>query len=199
MMMYYYIQAFCNYQNDSVYKVFEHLIELMGGRETLAGSSLGEYDGTRRFNAGECKYLLGFTESLRLLEPDDYVVKFVTFSEYPENQMPLFMVDYASLGNHVREEKMLDCLDLLEIMTDKEFIYGLCMQEGKLTYMLSPSMSVCGRLAEADPVYDQMYEMLLSEENGVFRYGETFYEEFYKKSDELLQALERADYQEFFR
>ena len=199
MLMYYYIQAFCNYQNDSVYKVFEHLIELMGGRETLEGSSLAEYDGVRRFNAGECKYLLGFTESLRLLEPDDYVVKFANFSEYPENQMPLFMVDYASLGNHVREEKMLDCLDLLEIMTDKEFIYGLCMQEGKLTYMLSPSMSVCGRLAEADPVYDQMYEMLLSEENGVFRYGETFYEEFYKKSDELLQALERADYQEFFR
>ncbi len=128
----------------------------MGGKETLDGSSLDEYDGIRRFNAGECNYFLGFTESLRLLEPGDYVVKFANFSDYSEDQMPLFQVDYASLSQHVREEKMLDCLDLLEIMTDKEFIYGLCMQEGRLTYMLPPSMSVYGRLADADPIYKQL-------------------------------------------
>ena len=199
MMMYYYLQAFCNYQNDSVNEVFEHLLELMGRKEALDGSSLDEYDGIRRFNAGECNYFLGFTESLRLLEPGDYVVKFANFSDYSEDQMPLFQVDYASLSHHVKEEKMLDCLDLLEIMTDKEFIYGLCMQEGRLTYMLPPSMSVYGRLAEADPIYKQLYEMLLSEENGVFRYGETFYEEFYNKSDVLLQSLAKSDYREFFR
>ena len=58
-----------------------------------------------------------------------YIVRFANFSEHEEDQMPLFMADYASLGNHVREEKLLDCLDLLEIMTDKEFIFELCMQE----------------------------------------------------------------------
>ena len=193
MLMYYYLQAFCNYQNDSVHKAFEHLAKLMGGREHLAGSSLAEYDGIRRFRSGECKYFLGFTESLRLFEKDDYIVRFANFSENAEDQMPLFMVDYASLGNHVREEKLLDCLDLLEIMTDQEFIFNLCLQEGRLQYMLPPCRSVYGRLAEMDPVYDQLYQQLLPEENGVFRYGKTFYEVFYRKSDEILESLMLKD------
>ena len=194
MLMYYYIQAFCNYQNDSVHRVFEHLAELMGGRENLAGSTLEEYDGVRRFRSGECKYFLGFTESLSLFEKDDYIVRFANFSENPEDQMPLFMVDYASLSNNVREEKLLDCLDLLEIMTDKEFIFDLCVQEGRLQYMLPSCMRVYGRLAEMDPVYDQLYQQLLPEENGVFRYKKSFYEEFYRKSDELLESLTLMDH-----
>ena len=189
MLMYYYIQAFCNYQNDSAYRVFEHLAELMGGRENLLGSTLDEYDGVRLFRSGECRYFLGFTESLRLFEPDDYVVRFANFSEHAEDQMPLFMVDYASLGNHVREDKLLDCLDLLEIMTDQEFIFNLCLQEGRLQYMLPPCRSVYPRLAEIDPLYDRLYRQLLPEENGVLRYGKSFYEDFYQKSDKLLESL----------
>ena len=37
------------------------------------------------------------------------------------------MVDFASLGQNVREEKLLDCLDLLEIMADPQFIYELLL------------------------------------------------------------------------
>ena len=195
MLMYYYIQAFCNYQSDSVHRAFEHITELMGGKEYLAESSLEEYDGVRRFRSGECRYFLGYTESLRLFEPDDYIVRFANFSENAEDQMPLFMVDYASLGKHARGEKLLDCLDLLEIMTDEEFIFELCVQEGRLQYMLPPCMRVYGRLAEMDPVYDQLYQLLLPEENGVFRYGKSFYEDFYRKSDEILEALMLMDHE----
>ena len=124
-----------------------------------------------------------------MFEPDEYVVRFANFSEHAEDQMPLFMVDYASLGNHVREEKLLDCLDLLEIMTDEEFIFDLCVQEGRLQYMLPPCRSVYPRLAEIDPIYDQLYRQLLPEENGVFRYGKSFYEDFYQKSDKILESL----------
>ena len=161
----------------------------------MAGSSLDEYDGVRRFRSGECRYFLGYTESLRLFEPDDYIVRFANFSENAEDQMPLFMVDYASLGKHARGEKLLDCLDLLEIMTDEEFIFELCMQEGRLQYMLPPCMRVYGRLAEMDPIYDQLYQLLLPEENGVFRYGKSFYEDFYRKSDEILEALMLMDHE----
>ena len=107
--------------------------------------------------------------------------------------MPLFMVDYASLGNHVREEKLLDCLDLLEIMADSRFVYDLCAQEGKLQYMLPALKSVYPALAELDPLYRRLYEMLLPEENGVFRYGARFYEEFYQKSGDLLEELKKPE------
>lgn len=178
LIMYYYIQAFCNYQADDqkIREVFEHLVGLMGGREFLDKSSLGDYDGINRFKRGECRYVLGFTETLRLLMPGEYAVRFANFSDNKEDQMPLFMVDYASLGNHVREEKLLDCLDLLEIMADRSFIFNLCAQEGKLQYMLPARKSVYPDLARLDPLYDQLYRMLLPEENGVLRYGKRFYQ-----------------------
>ena len=103
--------------------------------------------------------------------------------------MPLFMVDYASLGNHVREEKLLDCLDLLEIMADGRFVFELCAQDGKLQYMLPACKSIYSDLSILDPLYSQLYKMLLPVENGVFRYGTRFYEDFYKNSDDLLHAL----------
>lgn len=195
MLMYYYLQAFCNYQDKSgkSLQVLAHLKELMGGKEALAHSSFAEYNGIDRFNRKECTYFLGFTESLRLFAPDDYVVRFANFSDNDEDQIPLFMVDFASIGKNVREEKLLDCLDLLEILTDRQFLYDLCTKEGQqLQYMLPCSKSVYADLAKLDPLYDRFYELLLPEENGVFRYGPQFYEEFYKRSGELQEQLARA-------
>ena len=45
-----------------------------------------------------------------------------------------------------------------------------------------------------DPVYDQLYQQLLPEENGVFRYNKSFYEEFYRKSNEILESLMLMDH-----
>ena len=195
MVMYYYLQAFCNYQNepDKCARIIRHLIELIGGGDSVDRSSLSDYDGIRRFNQGECRYFLGFTESMRLFKPDDYVVRFANFSGYEEDQMPLFMVDYASLGKHVQEEKLLDCLDLLEMMADPQFIRKLCVQEGKLQYMLPACRSVYAELSELDPLYNTLFRMLLPEENGVFRYGARFYEDFYKRGNALLDRLKALD------
>ena len=191
MLMYYYLQSFCNYQDRSgrYYEVMQHLTNLMGEKVVLDQSSLQEYNGIERFNRGECKYFLGFTESLRLLAPDDYVVRFANFSDHDEDQMPLFMVDFASLGKNVREEKLLDCYDLLEIMTDKGFIYDICTAGGKLQYMLPASKSVYPELAKIDPLYNHLLDMLLPEENGVFRYGIHFYEDFYQRSSTIFNQL----------
>lgn len=195
MLLYYYLQAFCNYQDksDRYFEVLKHLTRLMGGSSKLDTSSLTEYDGVRLFNEGKCRYFMGFTESIRCLKPDDYVVHFANFSDNDDDQMPLFMVDYVSLGNNVREEKLLDCLDLLEIMADPQFIYDICTSDGKLQYMLPACKSVYPRLAEIDPLYYDLYKMLQSEENCVFRYGADFYEVFYEKRDDLLNRLKDVD------
>ena len=132
--------------------------------------------------------------SFILFKPNDYVVRFTNFSENEEDQMPLFMVDYASLGKHVREEKLLDCLDLLEMMADPQFIYNLCVQEGRLQYMLPACKSIYADLSKPDPLYKALFRMLLSEENGVFRYGARFYEDFYNKGDAPLNRLKESDH-----
>ena len=193
MLMYYYLRAFCNFQDQSgkCLEVMLHLTDLMGENTDLEKTALSDYDGIRKFNEGECRYFLGFTESLRLLKPDDYVVRLANFSDYEEDQMPLFAADYASMGNHVAKEKLLDCLDLLEIMSDADFTYELCTANGELQYMLPACRSVYPRLAKLDPLYGRLYEMVSQEENGVFRYGVKFYEEFYAKSDAMLEMLKQ--------
>ncbi len=173
--------------------MIEHLAELIGGADSVDRSSMAEYDGVRHFNERERRYFLGFTESVRLFRPDDYVVRFANFSEHEEDQMPLFMADYASLGKNVQEEKLLDCLDLLEIMTDPQFIYQLCVQEGKLQYLLPACRSVYAGLSRLDPIYDTFFRLLLSEENSVFRYGPRFYEDFYSRGDALRESLKELD------
>ena len=191
MLMYYYLQSFCNYQDRSgrYYKVMQHLTNLMGGKAFLDQSSRENYSCLERFIRGEYKYVLGFTESLHYLPPDDYVVRFANFSDHDEDQMPLFMVDFASLGKDVREEKLLDCLDLLEIMTDRGFIYDICTAGGQLQYMLPASRSVYPELAKMDPLYNRLLEMLMPEENSVFRYGIRFYEDFYQRRSTIFNQL----------
>ena len=192
MFMYYYLQAFCNYQDLSGKSLapMRRLLELMGGREALKSSSLVDYDGIGRFSRGECRYLLGFTEHLRALEQGDYAVRLANFSENEEDQMPLFMVDYLAMGGGVSPEKLLDCLDLMEIAADESFVCEVCTEGGRLQYMLPANRNVYPRLAALDPLYEQFFRMLDSEENGVFRYGARFYEEFDQKSSRLLEMLD---------
>ncbi|MBR2811023.1 MAG: hypothetical protein IKD69_06545, partial [Solobacterium sp.] len=67
MVMFYYLQSFCNYQDrpEKIHAVFEHLVGLVGGRDLVERSHLSDYDGISRFNRRECRYFLGYTENIR--------------------------------------------------------------------------------------------------------------------------------------
>lgn len=194
MLMFYFVQAVC--ENRSLKKsirVMDHLLDLIGGRDFLEKSGMSDYDGINRFNRGDCRYLLSFTEYLYDLEKDDYAVSFINFSDKEESSRPRFMADFISIGKHVQKEKLQDCLDLIEIMVSEDFIYELCVPDGELQYLLPADRRVFRRLAEMDAVYRHLYDKVDSEENGVLRYGKRFYETFYSKRDILLQLLwERA-------
>ena len=60
--------------------------------------------------------------------------------------------------------------------------------------MLPACRSVYADLSKLDPLYNTLYGMLLSEENGVFRYGVRFYEDFYNRGDALLNSLKEPDH-----
>ncbi len=194
MLMFYFIQAVCeNLSLKKSFRVMEHLLDLIGGRDFLETSGLSDYDGVNRFNREECRYLLGFTEDLYDLKKDDYAVTFANFSDNEESRRPRFMADFVSLGKHVPKEKLRDCLDLIQILISEQFVFELCMPEGRLQYLLPADRRVFRRLAECDAIYAQLYALVDSGENGVLRYGKHFYENFYSKRDILLQLLwERA-------
>lgn len=190
MLLYYFIQSLCTTLNiHKSLKVMEHLVELIGGRDCLADSRFSDYDGINRFNSGECRYLLGFTESLPYLDKDEYVVSFANFSDKQTNRRPLFMSDFVSIGAQVPEENLEDCLDLIGIMTEERFIYDVCMADGGLRYLLPANRRVYPLLAESDPLYWYLFGLLESGENGLLLYGTRYYEDFAMHRDMLLQFL----------
>ena len=190
MLMFYFVQSFCeNLSLRKSFRVMEHLLDLIGGRDALEHSGSSEYDGINRFNREECRYLLAFTEDLHELKKDDYAVSFANFSDNETSRRPRFLADFISVGKQMPEEKLQDCLDLINILISEQFVYETCIPEGDLLYMLPADMIVFRRLSQMDAVYAHLYSQLDSEENGVLRYGKRFYENFYARRDMLLQLL----------
>ena len=194
MLMFYFVQAVCeNVSPRKSFLVMEHLLDLIGGRDFLEKSGMSDYDGINRFENGECRYLLSFTETLHELKKDDYAVSFINFSDRDESKRPRFLADFVSLGKNAPSEKLQDCLDLMDILISEEFIYELCTADGEFQYLLPADRCVFRRLAEIDTIYRSLYDQVESEKNGILRYGKRFYENFYTGRDILLQMLwERA-------
>ena len=191
MAMTYYLYALCNLQDRKadVIKTLRQIQRIIG-EKAYATSRFSVYDGVERFKRGECRYLIGFTEDIRNLESGDYTVSLVNISDQPVNEMPLLPTDFISLGTNIDTEKMLDCLDLMEIMADSDFVYDLCTTGGKLQYMLPADMSVYPRLEQLDPIYSQFYQIASNEDNGILRFGKHFYTDYLQKEEELLNILE---------
>ena len=193
MVMTYYLDTLCNLQDrkSEVVQTLRQIQRIMG-EEAYVSSRFADYDGIERFTRGECRCLIGFTEDIRRLEPGNYAVTPVNFSDQPINEMPLMMTDLVSLGTDIDTEKLLDCLDMMEIMADSRFIYDLCTTNGKLQYMLPADMSVYPQLARLDPIYEEFFQIANNEDNGILRFGKHFYTNYLQKEAELLRILEEA-------
>ena len=195
MIGYYNVLAFCNYQDcgEGSLNAIAGIFRAIGGHKAFEESKLDAEKVINKFRSGECRYLLGFTESLRFLERDEYVVQLANLSENVVNEMPLFMTDFISMGRSTSGEKLLDCLDMMEIVTDSSFIRDLCTGENGLEYMLPADKTLYPVFAELDPVYEQLYDMVSDENNGIFRYNSNFYEEFDLRKAYLLDVVQRME------
>ena len=191
MAMTYYLYTLCSFQDrkSEVVQTLKQIQRIMG-EEAYTNSKFAVYDGIKRFNQGECRYLIGFSEDIRRLAPGNSAVSPVNLSDQPVAEMPLMMTDFVSLSPNIETEKLLDCLDLMEIMADSQFVYDLCTTNGKLQYMLPADMSVYPRLAQIDPIYGEFFRIANNEDNGILRFGQHFYTDYLQKEAELLRILE---------
>ena len=191
MLGYYSVLAFCNYQDsgEGIINTIERIFRAMGGHEAFEDSKLDAEKVIDKFRSGKSRYLLGFTENLRFLDRDEYVVQLANLSENAVNEMPLFMTDFISMGYSTSGEKLLDCLDIMEIVTDSSFVRDLCSGEDGLEYMMPADKTLYPVFAELDPVYEQLYDLVSDENNGILRYGNNFYEVFDLRKAYLLSLV----------
>ncbi len=195
MIGYYSVLAFCNYQDsgEGSINAIKRIFKAIGGQEAFEDSKLDAEEIIDKFRSGKCRYLLGFTEDLRRLDREEYVVQLANLSENAVNEMPLFMTDFISMGRSTSGEKLLDCLDIMEIVTDSSFVRALCTGEDGLEYMLPADKTLYPVFAKVDPVYDQLYDLVSDENNGILRYGSDFYEEFDLLKAYLLSAVQSME------
>ena len=191
MLGYYSVLAFCNYQDsgEGIINTIERIFRAMGGHEAFEDSKLDAEKVIEKFRSGKSRYLLGFTENLRFLDQDEYIVQLANLSENAVNEMPLFMTDFISMGYSTSGEKLLDCLDIMEIVTDSSFVRDLCSGEDGLEYMMPADKTLYPVFAELDPVYEQLYDLVSDENNGILRYGSNFYEVFDLRKAYLLSLV----------
>ena len=63
--------------------------------------------------------------------------------------------------------KRLDCLDLMKLMTDSDFLFDVCRacNEGEITPHVFPAnRTACARLAEKEPGYAAAFDILENQE-----------------------------------
>ena len=172
----YYVFSYFNSSRSDREKLgsLKRLLELIGGSEAYERSRFSEYDGIERFIRGDCKYLLGFSEELRYLPPDEYMVRSANFSDSDRIELPFQYVNYISVGSRTDVERLLDCLDLIEIITERSFFIDYCTSKGQIRYLLSANKDLYAELIERDSLYAQLYDIISSENNCVLRYGKHF-------------------------
>ena len=195
MLGYYSVLAFCNYQDsgEGIINTIERIFRAMGGHEAFEDSKLDAEKVIEKFRSGKSRYLLGFTENLRFLDQDEYIVQLANLSENAVNEMPLFMTDFISMGYSTSGEKLLDCLDIMEIVTDSSFVRDLCSGKDGLEYMMPADKTLYPVFAELDPVYEQLYDLVSDENNGILRYGSNFYEVFDLRKAYLLSLVQSME------
>ena len=167
----------------------EKMCRMIGGASELPKARVSKNYGIAEFDRGEVDHYVGFTEALRFFHPDDYVVRKTRYSSQAGDEISFLYVNMIALGRDVREEKLLDCMDMMEIIASPEFEHALCRQGGRLNYMLPANEQAYPSLIEEDPIYTQLLEIAASPNNFAFRSGEDYYDTTEQMSDQLLQLL----------
>lgn len=95
----------------------------------------------------------------------------------------------VALGIDAREETLLDCIDLMEILSSPDYEQTLCWQDGALNYMLPANRDAYPPLIAQDPLYTQLLEVAASPNNVAFRAGAAYYEQMEQLNDTLLKRM----------
>jgi hypothetical protein len=191
----YYVFSYFNspYRDEGSLRTLKRLRALIGGREAYGRSRFSDYDGIERFIHGDCTALLGFTEVLQYLPPDEYIVLPANISDSVRAELPFQYVNYVSIVSGSSGERLLDCLDIIEIITEEGFFTDYCTANGQLRYLLPANMRLYAGLTAINNLYAQLYSIVSYENNCVLRYGKHFYEEFPRKTAELHALLGDSD------
>lgn len=146
-----------------VYDIFDYV------RNWSIETESGDID-PAAFGDGRGRAIICFTEKVNMtgLNPEELTVKAISFSDGPD--IPLTYMDSVAISDWVKDDARYEkCLELVNLMTSREYIERLLTYEGKPQYLLPAREDVFREYAAQYPLYAQMYDRMVSGETYQFR------------------------------
>lgn len=184
---YHYLEAYVDFTEE--YTTFEEMpdcynpdprvMQCLEDLDSVLASVPEGTEGTNGelFNDGYGFGYYGVSEHLVYMEEILEQLEITNISLASGENIPLFYTDVTSIASHVTEPKKLElCRKLMNMVGSKDFLETQCFENGKPQYLLPARKSVYLAAAEKYPIYGKLYEMVMREQNKVFRFGVDFYE-----------------------
>ena len=168
-------------------------IENMLTAEPEENQELGSFGRAILFNEGIGSAYYGYSEDISFMDDiaEDLTIRTISYSD--KENIQLFFADIASLGSHVTSEsKKANCIKLINLLASEKFQQELCFGTGDVQYMLPARQTIYAVAGESYPVYNRLYELVMDEQNRIFRFGPdvyTYLTDAYFNYDELMEKL----------
>ena len=192
------------YEPFSAALVEEHMPEIYDLFDRVMDWSMETEDGNAdptAFGAGQGRAVLCYSEKIweTGLPAEDLVIRPIAFADGPN--IPLAYLDSVAVSDWVKDEKRYEkCLELVDLMTSKEYVERLLTYQGKPQYFVPARDDVFKEYAEKYPLYAELYSWLAEKTPFQFRAGDEnlkdlikWVKEYRKKRDEEQLAEELKD------
>ena len=142
----------------------------------------------QKFAGGMGRAYIGYSEAMGMMGERASEMDFRLFSMTDDVNIPVFYMDAAAVSAKISDEKKTLALELLNMITNKDTLVRVSMNDGNLRYLLLARHSAYDTLASDYPIYKEMKKVALVPDAHVFRIkpdGNEYMEEAEKNKDVL--------------
>ena len=144
--------------------------------EPEGNAKLGIFRRAALFNEGIGSAYYGYSEAFSFMDDiaENLTIRTISYSD--KENIQLFFADIASLGSHVTSEsKKANCIKLINLIASEKFQQELCFGTADVQYMLPARQTLYHAAGESYAYYNRLYELVMDEQNKIFRFGPDVY------------------------
>ena len=109
----------------------------------------------QKFAGGMGRAYIGYSEAMDMMGESASEMDFRLFSMTDDDNIPVFYMDAAAVSAKISDEKKTLALDLLNMITNKDTLVRVSMNEGNPRYLLLARYSAYDTLASDYPIYKE--------------------------------------------
>lgn len=124
---------------------------------------------SRKFAGGMGRAYIGYSEAMDMMGEKASEMDFRLFSMTEDDNIPMFYLDAAAVSAKISDEKKTLALELLNMITNKDTLVRVSINDGNPRYLLLARYSAYDTLASDYPIYKEMKKVALVPDAHVFR------------------------------